>query len=155
MSKFRSRKEKHEHRLRQEAERRKQRMKDKEELVDCRKNHPKDRVGISGIISVTTVEGYAGISRATCKEYDDIPWHTGEFVTSEIMPTLYDMPSAIKRLDESTPRVRDRVLQDYADWKMQNDCGQHPWDLAIFLRISIAKAEFMFRIYDAFIGRLQ
>jgi hypothetical protein len=63
-----------------------------------------------------------------------------------------DLPTAISWLDESKPVVRSLVLQDYANWKMENDCHQLPGDLALFLRTSIASNDLFVSLCQALVS---
>jgi hypothetical protein len=97
-------------------------------------------VGISASIPSEPGDNYSGLGRV-----ENPAWsrHEGKFVIDESpLAGLYDLPGAIKQLEETEPAVRKYVMQEYAKWKMERDCWQPLNELAAFLRVSIAKNQF-------------
>lgn len=95
---------------------------------------------------------YSGISRSEL----DIPWNTTD--TAEALDNfrarMRDLPAAIAQLEATKPYVRGYVLEEYAAWKMENDCHQLPEELAVFIRVCIAKNEFFYTLERAIIGAM-
>lgn len=99
----------------------------------------KDIVGINASIPSEPGDNYSGIGFARNPEWSRR--EGGDFVVDNLSG-LYDLPGAIKQLEETEPAVRKYVMQEYAVWKMQRDCWQPPHELAAFFRMSIAKNQF-------------
>lgn len=111
---------------------------------------------ISSFIGVKSESLYSGIGRMSFGEPEyregEVVWNVN-LDASDFMARMRDLPSAIQQLDEHKSKyVRGRVLQEYANWKMLNDCYQLPGDLAVLIRLTIFEAEFEERLWNAYIG---
>lgn len=105
-------------------------------------------LGVDGPVEEEKQEGYAGISRADAGWYISTPGDHERF-----MEYMQDLPSAIEDYEKQDQWVKQGVMRDYAKWKMENDCGQHPWLLASFFRVSVCKHKFYKQLCNAITGR--